>query len=256
MDSKAIIKRNFSRHAHRYDSFSVIQDRVGTALLGITPDRGIRSLLDVGCGTGTFTHALAQRFDRASITAVDICPAMIKMAQKKTQTNRIDWTCADAESMVLDRRFDLIASNACFQWFDDLAGAVQRYRQLLTPSGMLAFSAFGPSTLCELSQVMQGLWGDAATVHSGVFHNINVYKTMLQNGWMNVSIDEKIYHLSYDSLWDLLLAIKYTGTKGRGLLGRLLTRGDMTALERDYRACFGRIKASYQVYFCTGTRKD
>jgi hypothetical protein len=127
---------------------------------------------------------------------------------------------------------------------------------LLRPSGVLAFSAFGPSTLCELSQVMQGLWGESATVHSGVFNSIDVYKTMLQNGWMNVSIDEKIYHQSYDSLWDLLLAIKYTGTKGRGLMGKALTRGDVTALEKDYRARLGRIEASYQVYFCTGTRKD
>jgi len=182
MDSKAIIKHNFSRHARRYDDFSVIQDRVGAALLRITPGKGVRRILDVGCGTGTFTRALAQRYDRASITAVDICPAMTKMAQQKLDTHRIRWTCADAERIVLDQCFDLIASNACFQWFEDLAGAVRRYRRLLTPGGVLVFSAFGPSTLCELGQVMQGLWGEAASVHSGAFHNINVYKTVLQNG--------------------------------------------------------------------------
>jgi len=256
MNSKAIIKHNFSRHARRYDSFSLVQDQVGTALLGMMPDRGANSILDVGCGTGTFTHALARRFARAQITAVDMCSAMIQAARHKLDNDRVHWLCADAETLAFGQRFDLIVSNACFQWFDDLPGAVQQYRRSLTAGGTLAFSAFGPSTLFELNQVIQGVLGDSATVHSVAFGDINVYKTMLQNAWVDVSIREKIYHQTYDSLWDLLLSVKYTGTKGRGLAGRALTRADIAVLEKHYCACFGQIRASYQVFYCVAMRKD
>ncbi len=256
MDNKAIIKQNFSRHARRYDAFSAIQDQVGIDLLGVIPDKRAVCILDVGCGTGTFTSALARRFDAARITALDLCPAMIKTAQCKSDNDRIHWLCADAETVVFDRHFDLIASNACFQWFDDLPRAIQGYRQLLSPGGTLAFSAFGPATFLELNQVIRAAWGGSVAVHSGRFNDIDVYRTMLRNSWVDVSIQEKIHHQSYDSLWDLLRVIKYTGTKGQGLAHRALTRADIAALERDYRRCFGKIRASYQIFLCVGARKD
>ena len=256
MDSKAIIKRNFSRHAGRYDRFSRIQNQVGAALLALVQDCKANCILDIGCGTGTFTLALAQHFDDARLTALDLCPTMIRTARDKLGDVRIRWICADAEAVEMDQRFDLIVSNACFQWFDDLPKAVQRYRCLLIPGGTLAFSAFGPSTFWELNQVLRTAWGESATVHSGIFNDIGVYKAVLHNGWGNVSIQETIHCLTYNSLWDLLRAIKYTGTKGYGLAPRSLTRRDIKALEQDYRACFGQIQVSYQVFCCMGTRKD
>lgn len=256
MDPKAVIKRNFSRHARRYDSFSLIQDKVGGELLSLVPEREVNSILDVGCGTGTFTQALAERFGHAQITALDLCPGMIAAARDKLNSERIKWVCADAESVVLDQRFDLIVSNACFQWFDDLPQTVQKYRDRLNAGGILAFSAFGPSTFLELNQVMRSAWGESVKVHSGIFNGIGVYRTVLRNGWAGVSIQETIHSQIYDTLWDLLFTIKYTGTKGYGLAQRPLTRAQISALERDYRACFGQIRASYQVFCCTAMRKD
>lgn len=256
MNNKATIRHNFSRHARRYDSFSLIQDQVGAALLGMVPDQAALRILDVGCGTGTFTRGLAQRFGQAKITALDLCPDMLEAARQKLPCDRIRWLCADAETVAFEQPFDLIVSNACLQWFDDLPATLQRYRQLLGPRGMLAFSAFGPLTFLELNQIVRKARGRSAHVHSDIFNNIHVYKTELRKHWGNVSIQEKIYSQTYDSLWDLLLAIKYTGTKGRGLAHRALTRSDINVWERDYRAQFGQIRVSYQVFYCTAKGKD
>ncbi|MFC7642075.1 class I SAM-dependent methyltransferase [Streptosporangium lutulentum] len=54
-----------------------------TAWLGELADREPRRIVDLGSGTGTGAIALARRFVRADVTAVDLSPRMLHRLSKK-----------------------------------------------------------------------------------------------------------------------------------------------------------------------------
>ena len=59
--------------------------------------------------------------------------------------------CADARAIpVPDASIDVLFSNLCVQWIDDLPQLFDEFRRVLRPGGYLALSTFGPDTLHEL----------------------------------------------------------------------------------------------------------
>ena len=65
-----------------------------------------------------------------------------------------------------------------------------------------------------------------------------------------VSVRCDLVEQMYDTVWDLLKAIKYTGTKGSGVGGQDLSRQHIEALDKIYRATYGQVVASYEVFYC------
>jgi ubiquinone/menaquinone biosynthesis C-methylase UbiE len=92
--------------------------------------------LDLGCGTGVFTRALAQRADR--VLGLDLSPRMIQAAKKSSggQTN-IDFQVANALTWAWpEAQFDCIASIATLHHLP-MAEMVPRLRRALKPGGVL-----------------------------------------------------------------------------------------------------------------------
>ena len=63
-------------------------------------------VLDLGCGTGTLTCALAQR-DHL-VTGVDPAGPMLAIAATKPHAEKVEWIQSRAQDYRSDRRFDLI----------------------------------------------------------------------------------------------------------------------------------------------------
>ena len=62
-------------------------------------------ILEVGCGTGTFTALMASAGHR--VTAVDINPSYVEQAKVRLATqDRVTVLAGDATGMSWDRRFD------------------------------------------------------------------------------------------------------------------------------------------------------
>ena len=61
--------------------------------------------------------------------------------------------CADARALPLaDASVDVLFSNLCLQWVEDLDAVLAGFRRVLKPHGLLLFSTFGPATLWELRE--------------------------------------------------------------------------------------------------------
>ncbi|WP_254491521.1 methyltransferase domain-containing protein, partial [Salmonella enterica] len=61
--------------------------------------------------------------------------------------------CGDAAALPLaDNSVDVIFSNLCLQWVDDLPAVFAGFRRVLKPGGLLVCSTFGPETLVELNE--------------------------------------------------------------------------------------------------------
>lgn len=108
---------------------------VVAAAAGVKPgDR----VLDVACGTGVLTLAVAERVGQSgSAVGLDANPGMLAVARRKP--TRIKWLEGRAEALPLpDQSFDAVVSQFGMMFFDDRPAALREMMRVLRPGGRLA----------------------------------------------------------------------------------------------------------------------
>ncbi|MDP2767624.1 MAG: malonyl-ACP O-methyltransferase BioC [Candidatus Methanoperedens sp.] len=256
---KSNIANNFSRYAHLYDQYAAVQNQAAFELAGSLKNNNFSKILELGCGTGNYTLMLREKFRGARIKALDISEEMISVAQNKLKNEDIEFMVADAEKIIPDMidpiNFDLITSNACFQWLNDLGKALRGYAKLLRRGGSVYFSIFGPDTFCELNAALKSVLKENR-LDSVYFYNRASLKEMLKDNFKSVKVNEVCYKESFGSLKGLLEKIKYSGIRGNGLSRKVyFSRGLLARLEKAYRDRFQEIGVTYQVFFCRGEKR-
>jgi trans-aconitate 2-methyltransferase len=95
------------------------------------------SVLDIGCGPGNSTGILYDRWKDARIIGLDSSPAMLEKA--KNTNKLINWILGDASGDLSQLgKFDVIFSNAAFQWIPDNEILINKLFNMLNPDGVLA----------------------------------------------------------------------------------------------------------------------
>ncbi|MBP6799001.1 MAG: methyltransferase domain-containing protein, partial [Luteimonas sp.] len=99
---------------------------------------------------------------KARIVALDLSPGMLReirpragwaLKDKLALRRPVDRVCADLRALpLMDASVDVLFSNLCLQWIDDLPAAFAGFRRVLRPGGLLLCSTFGPDTLWELRE--------------------------------------------------------------------------------------------------------
>ncbi|MET8573527.1 methyltransferase domain-containing protein [Streptomyces sp. NPDC005012] len=105
------------------------------------PDRGAgRRVLDLGCGTGGSTAALAAAFPEAEIVGADASAAMLARARARRGLERVRFVHATAEELVADGAhgpFDAVFAAYLFRNVSDPDPVLRGVHDLLTPGGRL-----------------------------------------------------------------------------------------------------------------------
>jgi SAM-dependent methyltransferase len=105
--------------------------------------RGAERVLDVGCGVGATTVAIAERLgDDAAVTGVDISAPMVEAAKERVafEDDPPRFLLADAATHSFeDGEFDLLVSRFGVMFFDDPTAAFARLRGAIAPGGGLRF---------------------------------------------------------------------------------------------------------------------
>ncbi len=246
--AKETIKRNFSRYAKTYDRYAGVQQQAARQLAGMLPESA-HQILDIGCGTGLLTKMLRSRYKSGRISALDISGEMILEAKKKV--GDAEYIVADAEEFCGEAPFDLIVSNAAFQWFKDLEGTLLSLKKLLSPGGKIVFSIFGPLTFHELYWTLRSCLHKNVFISSKAFHGKTELEKILARVFRRTVIKEEVFKEKNKSLKDLLMKIKYTGTQGQGVSGtKYLGREALKKMEEVYKEKHKGLEATYQVFFC------
>ncbi len=90
----------------------------------------IRTILDLGCGTGRFSEALAAHFD-AEVIGIDPSKKMLDQARMKLSDSRVRYELGRGEAIPLpDDSVNLIFMSMCFHHFDDERLAVRECRRV------------------------------------------------------------------------------------------------------------------------------
>jgi SAM-dependent methyltransferase len=111
------------------------------AIEAVTPATG-ECVLDVGCGAGASTLALAACVGaRGQVMGVDISEALISRARALAPKDLpVLFQAADASSAELpEGAFDILFSRFGVMFFDDPTGAFAHMRRALRPGGRVAF---------------------------------------------------------------------------------------------------------------------
>jgi SAM-dependent methyltransferase len=132
------------RLAAVYDTFE--GDRSDVDLYtGLVAEFGARTVLDVGCGTGTLACLLAGR--GVQVVGVDPAAASLDIARGKPHAEQVRWVHGDAGSLP-PLRADLATMTGnvaqVFLTDEDWAATLRAVRAALRPGGRLAFETRRP----------------------------------------------------------------------------------------------------------------
>ena len=97
-----------------------------------------RLIIDIGCGTGRFTHPLAQRF-KTRVIGIDPSQRMLEGARAKLADGRVSFLQAPAEQLPLaDGCADLVFMSMMLHHIGDKERAARECRRVLDARGRLA----------------------------------------------------------------------------------------------------------------------
>lgn len=119
------VRRAFARAANSYDAAAALQREVQARLvesLDYLEARKPEVVLDIGAGTGHASALMKKRWPKAQVIALDVALPMLDQAKRQAGWWKpFQRLCGDAAALPLaDNSVDVIFSNLCLQWVDDL----------------------------------------------------------------------------------------------------------------------------------------
>lgn len=114
------------------------------------------SVLEVACGTGVVTRALAASLPATcAITATDVSPAMVAHAERVGTSRPVAWRQADVMALpYADASFDVVACQFGVMFFPDRVAAYREVRRVLRPGGTFLFSVWNDLASNEFADVV------------------------------------------------------------------------------------------------------
>lgn len=251
------VRRAFSRAAHSYDAAAALQREVEKRLLeslDYMESRQPQVVLDVGSGTGHASAAMKKRWPKAQVIALDLAPPMLAEAKKQAGWWKpFSRVCADAQALPLaDQSVDVIFSNLCLQWVEDLPAVFAGFRRVLKPGGLLVCSTFGPETLIELRDAFAAA---DSTPHVSRFAPIAQFgDALMMSGFRDPVLDRDLFTLTYADMDALMHELRAIGaTNARQDRRHTLTgRGRFAAARAAYeplRREDGKLPSSWEVIY-------
>ncbi len=146
------VNRLFETIAPRYDFFTVFMsygmDRGWKRKLIKTLDlKGDEIALDLACGTGDITFALAKQLNRGQAIGLDITQGMLDIAERKRReqsATNVGFHRADIMHIPFpDDAFDCVTGGYALRNVPDVQGALEEIKRVLKPSGRFCSLDFG-----------------------------------------------------------------------------------------------------------------
>ncbi len=208
---------NFGKIKETYNKNAIVQEKMAKKLFRVIENfsHSPLKLLEIGCGTGFLTRQLVEKFE-GEIFLNDINP-------NQTEFNNVAFLQGDICEIEIPDSVDLIASNAVFQWINNLESLFLKLRSSLAPGGILAFSTFGLQNYKQFGEFGALNYLDLSELE----------RILTKSSFKILHLEEELMSLYFNSPNDVLNHIKTTGVSTFGGSG-LWTYGMLKKFEETY----------------------
>lgn len=137
------------------------------------------SVLDIGCGDGVLTHAIAGRIPDGLVVGLDPSPAMIAVAQGTTATaSGPHFVRADARRLPFTGPFDTVVSFNALHWVPEQSAALAEIARVLATGGRAVVQVVcaGKATSLEalaMELTRSGRWAAGFTDFAAPFVHVD-----------------------------------------------------------------------------------
>ena len=220
----------YERHVGRYGR------ELAAGMIGVAALRRGQRALDVGCGPGALTQALAALLGPESVAAVDPSEAFVATCRERVP--EADVRVGVAEELPLpDHEFDAVLAQLVVDGMDDARRGVAEMRRVARPGGVLAACVWDFEGGMPLLNTM---WAAALALDAERARSFGAGKRLpfsrqgeleelwISTGLEDVSLGELVAGARYDDIDDLWAPFE----AGVGNLGKLLASLDDEARAR------------------------
>jgi trans-aconitate 2-methyltransferase len=148
----------------QYEKFACERARPFHDLLAQVQAVRVRTVADLGCGPGTLTRILAERWPSASVVGVDRSPEMLAKARPHALAQRLRFEEGDLTTWRPSAPLDLLVSNAALHWVAGHASVLAGWASMLAFGGILAvqmpYSFHTPSHQAIEQVTRNARWAD------------------------------------------------------------------------------------------------
>jgi ubiquinone/menaquinone biosynthesis C-methylase UbiE len=195
-------------------------------------------ILDVGCGTGSLTLALARAAELSEIAAIDYSPVFVEEAMRRTTDTRIKVQQADACALPFEGgTFDRALALLVLHFVPDAGKAVTEMRRVVRPGGVVAAAVWDHlggmpgmrmmvDTVAALSEPGRQL--RARYCFQPMMQPGEMKQTFVEQGLVDVTEVQlmiRMDYLSFDDYWAPIAA-------GEGPLGKYVATLDASERAR------------------------
>ena len=189
---------DFSKVKNSYRKNAYVQKEMAKRLISILKDKKgniFNSVFEIGAGTGFLTDCINENLRYDKIVLNDITDNFTNFLPNV-------FLKGDIVKTDIPYKFDLILSNAVFQWIDDYNTLFLKLKNALNKNGILCFSCFGRENFKQIKDI------------TGFGLNYPYLNDLLkENGFELLYFEEELKTLYFNDINDLLLHIKFTGVK-------------------------------------------
>lgn len=136
----------------RYRQASAHQKEWGSRLIAELSLTGEEHILDVGCGDGALTAALADLVPRGSVVGIDASTGMVEAAQSHERPS-LSFRVLDVTDADFCEEFDLIFSNAALHWIKDHVKLLSILHRALKEGGVLKVNFAADGNCSTLNRI-------------------------------------------------------------------------------------------------------
>lgn len=239
MIDKLLVRERFKKNLKTYDDNCFIQNRMAEKLVKMISSPH-SNILELGCGSGILTRKLTEKFTFNTYTAIDIVEECKEYIYKISP--EIVFYQSDIEEFEFKKKYDLIISNAAFQWIEDLESFIQKLQNALAPGGSLVFSTFGKQNFKEILQL------------TGT--GLNYYSLEELDKMFSPDIlEEEIIPIEFDTPKAVLKHLKLTGVNS--VSQKHWTKSDLIEFETKYKnLCPNKIVLTYNPIYTANKRDE
>ena len=235
-ESKAVTE--FSRFAHQYNRYNMIQAEVAKALVAQLPMDDYTTIVDIGCGSGEVYKNIERcGYSFKEYIALDSSKEMLVLhpSAQKIVKFQADFNAVDTFSRFSTDSKSILLSSSALQWSKDLDFTI---KQLSGKCEKAYFSIFTSGTFKTLHQI--------ANIDSPIYTQEELLEVLEK--YYDATFKTKVYRLDFDNVRDMFGYIKKSGVSGGE---KQLTYKQTKYLMENYPLKY----LEFEVLFMKGTSK-